>query len=96
MRLNIDLIGQNQQRRGTDASVVQQFVQLLLCRGQLLRSRGVYYVEDDVAALAVAGPLGSVLGLAANVPAFHVDVSLFEDFDVEADGWDCFYWLSVC
>eukprot|EP00957_Ditylum_brightwellii_P171857 13082870-Ditylum_brightwellii.AAC.1 len=88
MQLNINLIGQNQQWRGTDASIVKQFMQLLLCRGQFLRSRNVYCIKDHVSAIAVARPFGLVLGLAANVPAIHVDIFFFEHFDIEANGWD--------
>eukprot|EP00957_Ditylum_brightwellii_P001072 85046-Ditylum_brightwellii.AAC.1 len=71
-------------------------MQLLLCCGQLLQSHDVYCVKDHTAALAVARPLSLVLGLATNVPSFHVDISLFKHFDIKADGWDYFYWLSVC
>eukprot|EP00957_Ditylum_brightwellii_P142227 10835687-Ditylum_brightwellii.AAC.1 len=45
---------------------------------------------------AVTRPFVLILGLATNIPAFHVDISLFEHYDIEADSWDCFYWLSVC
>eukprot|EP00957_Ditylum_brightwellii_P192749 14676301-Ditylum_brightwellii.AAC.1 len=67
MQLNINLICQNQQWRGTNSSIIQQLMQLLLCFGQLLQSHSNNHAESQAAALAIARPLSLVLGLSTNV-----------------------------
>ena len=90
VRRDIDLVGTDQHGGGSDASVVQQLVELLLGLAQLLWSGRIHHVQDHVATLGIPGPLGSILFLTTNVPAFHVHLPLFKDLDVETDRRDGF------
>ena len=93
--VEIDLVGTDQHGGGSNTSIVQQLVKFLLGHSKLLRGGRINNVKDDVTALGISRPFASVLFLTTNVPTFHIDLSLFEDFHVESDRWNGFDGLAV-
>ena len=90
VRLEIDLVGADQHGGGSNASVIQKFVELLLGLSELLRGGRVDDIQYHVAALGIPGPLAPVLFLPSYIPTLHIDLSFFKDLDVETDGRDGF------
>ena len=78
VRTNVDLIRQNQQRRLTNAAIVQELVKLLFCCGQFLRCRCVDHIQYNVTSLRVSGPFAPILLLSAYIPAFHIHLSIVQ------------------
>ena len=61
---DINLVGQDEQGRITDAAIVEQLVQFLLGRDKLLGRRRIDHVQNNVTPFGIPTPFCSILLLA--------------------------------
>lgn len=90
VRVEIDLVGTDEHGSRSDASIVQELMEFSLCHFELLWGGSVDDIKHNITTCSIPGPFASVLFLAANVPTFHIDSSLFENFHIQTNSWNGF------
>lgn len=84
----VSFVAQHQDRDPGQLGLVEEIVQLVPRRLDLLQVGGVHHVDDGIHAPAVPLPHAAEPGLAPEIPDFDGDVAPGDFLEVEADGRD--------